>query len=35
MKAMFTAGYRWIDHNILELGRDLRAATLAMVELVT
>ena len=28
MKAMFTAGYRWIDHNILELGRELRLSYL-------
>ena len=28
MKAMFTAGYRWIDHNIFELGRELRLSYL-------
>ena len=28
MNAMLTAGYRWIDHNILELGRELRLSYL-------
>ena len=28
MNAMIIAGYRWIDHNILELGRELRLSYL-------